>query len=92
MPSDKEKDIAFAEGAKMHNSALMFDEAINIHLGTEYLQYFLDKYALVSDAYIAYRGSGPGITPGVYYRKISDYATQLKSSPDSMQPLIDMVQ
>jgi hypothetical protein len=92
MPNDKQKDIAFTEGAKMHSSDLMLDEATNIHLGTEYLQYFLDNYPTIDDAYIAYRGSGPGITPGVYYKKINACAAKLKTTPDSMQPLIDMVQ
>jgi hypothetical protein len=71
----------------MHDSPEIFDEATNIQLGTEYMQYWLDRSSSIEDAYKAYRG----VDNGIYYKKISAAATKLAADPDSMQVLRDMV-
>lgn len=87
MPSDKQTKTAFADAAEFHNSDKIFDEATNIQLGTEYMQYWLDTSSSVADAYKRYRG----LTNGIYYIKISACAAKLKVSPDSMALLREMV-
>ncbi|MBB2926962.1 transglycosylase SLT domain-containing protein [Paraburkholderia silvatlantica] len=86
MPSDLQTHQAFAEGAAMHVSSSMFDEATNIQLGTEYMQYWIDKAGSLEEAYKLYRG----LSNGVYYKKIRACAEKLKADPGSMQPLRDM--
>ncbi|TRX73986.1 transglycosylase SLT domain-containing protein [Pseudomonas mangiferae] len=80
-----EFEACMAEGKAMHSSALIFDEATNIQLGTEYMQYCVDSAGSVEDGYKQYRG----LRNGVYYAKISLAATRLRARPDSMQPLYD---
>ena len=87
MPSDAQTKQAFSDGAAMHDSPEIFDEATNIQLGTEYMQYWLDRSSSIEDAYKAYRG----VDNGIYYKKISAAATKLAADPDSMQVLRDMV-
>lgn len=87
MPSDKQTKVAFEEGAKFHSSEDIFDEAKNIQIGTEYMQYWIDTSDSIEDAYKRYRG----LSNGIYYKKISACAEKMKSNPDSMQPLLDMV-
>ena len=88
MPSDKETKAAFVEGASLHNSKKIFDEATNIQLGTEYMQYWIDTTSSIENAYKNYRG----VSNGIYYQKISLFAAKLKRNPESMQLLIEMVQ
>ncbi|WP_263140899.1 transglycosylase SLT domain-containing protein [Pseudomonas sp. RIT-PI-AD] len=87
MPSDKVTQAAFDEGKELHQSALIYNEAVNIQLGTEYMQYLLDKKIGTEQAFGRYRDSGNG----VYYRKIKTAADKLRRAPDSMQPLYEMV-
>jgi len=87
MPSDPQTKTAFAEGAAMHNSEQIYDEATNIQLGTEYMQYWIDSSRSIEDAYKRYRG----VANGIYYKKIDACAARLKGSPDSMQLLREMV-
>ena len=87
MPSDKQTKAAFDEGAKFHASASILDEAQNIQLGTEYMQYWLDTSSSTEEAYKRYRG----VANGIYYKKISACAEKLKAAPESMQLLRDMV-
>ena len=87
MPTDAQTKQAFSDAAAMHDSPEMFDEATNIQLGTEYMQYWIDRSSSIEDAYKAYRG----VPNGLYYKKISAAATKLAADPDSMQVLRDMV-
>ncbi|WP_322047408.1 transglycosylase SLT domain-containing protein [Paraburkholderia sp. J67] len=86
-PSDKQSQEAFHDAAAFHSTPQIFDEATNIQLGTEYMQYWVEKNSTVEDAYKGYRG----LSNGIYYQKINACATKLKDDPDSMQPLRDMV-
>jgi len=87
MPSDKITQAAFDEGARIYDSGQIFDEATNIQLGTEYMQYWIDRFPTIPDAYKGYRGVGNG----EYYRKISECAKSLANNPDSMQPLREKI-
>jgi hypothetical protein len=87
MPSDKVKDAAFAEGAAIYDSGQILDEATNIQIGTEYLQYWIDTRGSIPDGYKGYRG----IANGEYYRKIRACADALAASPDSMQTLRERI-
>lgn len=87
MPSDKVTAEVFKEADKFHDSPSIFDEATNIQLGTEYMQYWLDTTKTPEEAYKKYRGKADG----VYYKKIKATADKLSKDPDSMQILIDMV-
>ncbi|MCX7099171.1 MAG: transglycosylase SLT domain-containing protein [Methylococcales bacterium] len=87
-PSDKMTAELFSEAKKFHKSAKMMDEATNIQIGTEYMQYWLDNTDTVDEAYKKYRGK----SNGVYYRKIKAAADKLSKNPQSMQILLDMVQ
>lgn len=87
MPSDAQTKAAFAEGAALHGSGQIFDEATNIRLGTEYMQYWVDTSPSVEDAYKRYRG----VANGIYYKKIHACAQELSIQPNSMQVLRDMV-
>ncbi len=77
---------AFREGSTFHASPDIFDDAQNIQIGTECMQYWIDTTPSIDDAYKRYRGR----TNGIYYRKIGICAAKLKSTPDSMQPLREM--
>lgn len=87
MPSDKQTQLAFEEGAALHASSKIFDEATNISLGTEYMQYWIATSSSIEDAYKRYRG----VSNGIYYKKINACAEKLKASPESMQLLLEMV-
>ncbi|MCX5540926.1 transglycosylase SLT domain-containing protein [Paraburkholderia sp. CNPSo 3076] len=87
MPSDAQTHQLFSEAAAAHASSRLTDDATNIGLGTEYMQYWIDKARSVDGAYKLYRG----LSNGIYYQKIKACADQLSADPDSMQPLRDMV-
>jgi len=87
MPSDARTRQLFDEAAAVHASAQLIDDAVNIRLGTEYMQYWIDRANSVADAYKLYRG----LSNGIYYRKIKACADKLRVDPDSMQSLRDMV-
>jgi hypothetical protein len=87
MPGNSQTDSAFAAGLAMYNSPHIFEQATNIQLGTEYMQYWVDQTATIDAAYKRYRGKSNGI----YYRKIKACADKLKDDPDNMQLLRDMV-
>lgn len=87
MPSDKIKNAAFDEAAEIYDSGKLLDEATNIQIGTEYLQYWIDTRGSVVDGYKGYRGN----PNGVYYRKISACADALATNPDSMQALREKI-
>ncbi|EDZ99905.1 conserved hypothetical protein [Burkholderia sp. H160] len=87
MPSNTQTDGAFAAGLAMHNSPQIFDQATNIQLGTEYMQYWIEQTPSVDAAYKRYRGKSNGI----YYNKIKACADRLKNDPHNMELLRDMV-
>ncbi len=87
MPSDTQTKAAFKEGEEMHNDPKIFDEATNIKLGTEYMDYWVETTDSIETAYKKYRGKGNGI----YYSKIKSASDELKKAPNSMQILLDMV-
>ena len=87
MPNEKETTAAFAEAKTLHDSPSIMDEATNIQIGTEYMQYWLDNTSSVEDAYKRYRGKQNGI----YYSKIKSAADKLAANPESIQVLRDMV-
>ncbi|HZV67167.1 MAG TPA: transglycosylase SLT domain-containing protein [Telluria sp.] len=87
MPSDAHTKIAFTEGAAVHDGEQIYDEATNIQLGTEYMQYWIDNSRSIEDAYKRYRG----VANGIYYMKIGACAEKLKNNPNSMQLLREMV-
>lgn len=87
MPGDAQTHQLFAEAAAVHASSQLTDDAINIGLGTEYMQYWIDKANSVDGAYKLYRG----LSNGIYYHKIKGCADRLRADPDSMQSLRDMV-
>lgn len=87
MPSDAQTTRAFGEGQAFHNGPLILDEATNIGIGTEYMQYWIDISSSIEAAYKKYRG----LPNGVYYAKINACAKQLRGSPDSMDALYGMV-
>ena len=87
MPGDKITQAAFEEGAQAYDSGKIWDEATNIQLGTEYMQYWIDKFPTIPDAYKGYRG----VSNGEYYRKISECAESLAANQNSMQPLREKI-
>jgi soluble lytic murein transglycosylase-like protein len=87
MPSDTQTHQLFAEAATVHASSQLNDDATNIGLGTEYMQYWIDKAHSIDGAYKLYRG----LSNGIYYQKIKGCADKLRADPDAMQPLRDMV-
>ncbi|MGE8485020.1 MAG: transglycosylase SLT domain-containing protein [Pseudomonas sp.] len=87
MPSDKQTKDAFDEGQRLYAAGKLFDEATNIQIGTEYMQYWIDISSSIEEAYKKYRG----LSNGVYYKKISACAAKLAASPDSMQILRDNI-
>lgn len=80
-------DACKTEGRTLHASDAIYDDATNIQLGTEYMQYWVDTTKTLEDAYIKYRG----VSNGIYYRKIKSASEKLQASPESMQVLRDMV-
>jgi hypothetical protein len=87
MPSDKVTAEVFKEADKFHASPSIFDQATNIQLGTEYMQYWLDNTKTTEEAYKRYRGK----TDGIYFKKIKAAADNLSKDTESMQILFDMV-
>jgi soluble lytic murein transglycosylase-like protein len=86
MPSDAQTHQLFAEAAAVHSSSQLTDDATNIGLGTEYMQYWIEKAHSVDGAYKLYRG----LSNGIYYQKIKGCADKLRADPESMQSLRDM--
>ena len=82
MPSDAQTAAAFAQGGQLYDSGGLLDEATNIQVGTDYLQYWLDTKSTEELAYIAYRG-----THEAYYHPIIACAAQLNADPDNVQIL-----
>jgi soluble lytic murein transglycosylase-like protein len=87
MPSDTQTRQIFVEAAAVHGSRQLNDDATNIGLGTEYMQYWIDNASSVVGAYKLYRG----LSNGIYYQKIRSCADKLRADPESMQLLRDMV-
>lgn len=87
MPSDSMTKTAFADGDKMYESGQLTDEATNIQLGTEYMQYWLDKSPNQRAAYVSYRGDGGKED---YYERIKACADKLDQSPDNVQILYSL--
>lgn len=76
-----------------HDSPEFVDEATNIRTGTAYLKALIDKRTAegvhdpIEEAYKDYRG----VRNGIYYKKIKAAGEKLKSEPESMQVLREMV-
>ncbi|MHA7846351.1 lytic transglycosylase domain-containing protein [Serratia sp. D1N4] len=85
--------VVYKEADVFHNGPSFVDEATNIRTGTTYLQLLLDKRNKdgsadpIAEAYKDYRG----VRNGIYYKKIKAAADKLKSAPESMEILRDMV-
>lgn len=83
----------YREADVFHDSPQLVDEAINIQVGTAYLQALIDKRSsagaqtAIEEAYKDYRG----VRNGIYYRKIKAAADLLAANPESMQILREMV-
>jgi hypothetical protein len=79
------------EADNFFNSTKMTDDATNIQIGTRYLQELIDRQTKkkaadpIAEAYKDYRG----LRNGIYYKKISAAAAELKKTPDSMKPLLE---
>lgn len=88
MSGDKKTLELFSAADSFYESESMFNESDNVKIGTEYMQYWIDRADndLVA-AYKKYRGK----ENGVYYNKIKSCADKLKEQPDNMQLLRDMV-
>jgi hypothetical protein len=84
----------YSEADQFHDSPGFVDESTNIQTGTEYLQYLIKRETQmhasdpVAEAYKDYRGRRNGI----YYQKIKAAADRLRTNPESMQVLRDMVE
>ncbi|WP_312154857.1 transglycosylase SLT domain-containing protein [Lelliottia nimipressuralis] len=88
MPSDKRAAEAFSEADSFYESEKIYNENDNVKLGTEYMQYWIDKAnGDLIQAYKKFRGK----ENGVYYIKIKSCADKLELQPDNMQLLRDMV-
>ena len=87
MPSDTQTRQIFVEAAAVHGSRQLNDDATNVGLGTEYMQYWIDNASSVAGAYKLYRG----LSNGICYQKIRSCADKLRADPESMQLLRDMV-
>ncbi|WP_447748354.1 transglycosylase SLT domain-containing protein [Pseudomonas nicosulfuronedens] len=89
----RSESIIYVEADRYHASDELWDEARNIQTGTEYLQALINQQRQrgvqdpIAEAYKKYRG----LSNGVYYRKIKSSALQLKTRPDDMKILQDMV-
>lgn len=84
MPSDKETHRAFEDANIFYQSDKMYDESENVKIGTEYLQYWINKKSSLEEAYTAYRG-----TNEAYYSVIKPCAEKLVKDPNNMQILRD---
>ena len=84
MTTDKETNEAFANADTFYKSDKIFDEKENIKIGTEYLQYLIDKEATIEEAYRTYRG-----TDEAYYSVIKPCAEKLAKDPDNIQILME---
>lgn len=86
--------IVFAEADRFHDGPDLSDEATNIQTGTRYLEHLIRKRTAhgdadpIAEAYKDYRG----VRNGIYYTKIKRAAERLRSNPESMQILREMVQ
>jgi hypothetical protein len=76
-----------------HDSPVFIDEATNIRTGTRYLQTLIDKAKRegsadpIAEAYKDYRG----IRNGIYYQKIRAAADRLRTAPDDVDVLRELV-
>ncbi|MBD9629353.1 transglycosylase SLT domain-containing protein [Pseudomonas sp. PDM19] len=83
----------YIEADRYHAGEALWDEAKNIQTGTEYLQILINQQRQrnastpIEEAYKKYRG----LSNGIYYRKIKSAAQLLKSRPNDMKILQDMV-
>ncbi len=87
MPGDTVTRNAFADATVFYNSGKLYEPSVNIAIGTEYMQYWLDVTSSTAEAYKGYRGRNDGI----YYQKIKSAAMSLEKNPTSMQPLYDNI-
>lgn len=78
----EKKHQAFDNSTIFYQSDKMYDESENIKIGTEYLQYWIDKRPTIEDAYRQYRG-----TDEAYYSVIKPCAEKLEKDPNNMQIL-----
>lgn len=85
---DADLDSIYAEADAFYNSEKIYNESDNVKVGTEYMQYWIDKNKNnIVQAYKNYRGKENRI----YYNKIKACADKLSKDPNNMQPLRDMV-
>ncbi|MBW8811529.1 MAG: transglycosylase SLT domain-containing protein, partial [Lysobacter sp.] len=86
-PTDVEKKKAFDDADVDYAKGVLFDEAKNIQIGTEYIQYWLDKSnGDIAKAYVGYRGPDEP----TYYSRIKTTADKLRADPNSVKPLLEM--
>lgn len=86
-PTDVEKKKAFDDADVDYAKGVLFDEAKNIQIGTEYIQYWLDKSnGNIAKAYVGYRGPDEP----TYYSRIKTTADKLRADPNSVKPLLEM--
>jgi hypothetical protein len=87
------EEALYREADAFHDSPAFIDEATNIRTGTRYLQTLIDKAKRegsadpVAEAYRDYRG----VRNGIYYRKIRAAADRLKTAPDDVDVLRELV-
>lgn len=85
---DKDLPDIYAKADAFYNSEKIYEESDNIKIGTEYMQYWIDRNKNdIVQAYKDYRGKENGI----YYNKIKVCADKLSGDPNNMQLLRDMV-
>ncbi|ALN83810.1 transglycosylase SLT domain protein [Lysobacter capsici] len=86
-PSDIQKAAAFKEAKAAYDNDELYKGATNIQIGTEYLQYWLDKSnGDIAKAYAGYRGP----EEPTYYNKIKITADKMDADPNSIKPLLEM--
>lgn len=86
-PTDVQKKQAFTDADVDYAKGVLYQEATNIQIGTEYLQYWLDKNGGdVAKGYAGYRGPGEP----TYYSKIKITADKMRADPNSVKPLLEM--
>lgn len=82
--SDIKSNVAKQQGSIAFESESIFDEATNIQMGTEYLQYQIDRTGSEMEGYIAYRGMRTQ-----YFDVINNCADNLSRDADNVQVLHD---
>ncbi|MES2820109.1 MAG: lytic transglycosylase domain-containing protein [Pseudomonadota bacterium] len=83
----KTLEECWAVGKALHASPTILEEAVNIQIGTEYMQYCIDQKSSLEGAYQLCRG----VNNGIYYNKIKSAAAKLTANPGDMNVLLDMV-